>query len=429
MRLQIKEEYEGRPAASKSAGFGRRGWGLILFSLVMYYNFAAWTTDGLNLFTEGFGTLHGWDPAELLAYSTPSGWLGIIGGFVFGQLVMSKGVRFSAVAALVMGGIATIWFGRVESVFSYAIAIMLMSFFATGYGFVVPGTLINNWFPQKKGMALGWATMGMPLCTATFVPLMVFLFERYGLPNTMAIMGGTMVLLALLALFWIKETPEEAGVYPDNDPSSTHVQTDRAEREAYVSPFTLKVLVKDKNMWLISLGFGCLWMVTVGIVSQLIPRLLSIGYDLDSAILMLSSAAVCALPGSLFWGWLDQRKGTRIAGMVYAIMYIATLILLIVQGGTVLTFLTVLMVGIGLGGIKNLIPSMVGSIYGRYDFPAANRLITPIASLVRVCAFALIAVGLKITGSYTGAYLIFIAIDLLGLFLISRIAKTGNESE
>ncbi|HBW35556.1 peptide-methionine (R)-S-oxide reductase [Desulfosporosinus sp. BICA1-9] len=50
--------------------------------------------------------------------------------------------------------------------------------------FIPPGTLITNWFPTKKGLALGWATMGMPLATAVFVPLIAFLFGTLGIALT-----------------------------------------------------------------------------------------------------------------------------------------------------------------------------------------------------------------------------------------------------
>ncbi len=400
--------------------FGGWGWGVIFFSMLMYFNYVGWSADGLNIFTTAFGKEHGWDPAVLLSLATPGGLMGVVGAFVFGQIIMKKGPRFVTTVCLAFAGLSVIWFGRISSLPEFAVAFAAIGFFGSGFGFIAPGTLITNWFPTKKGIALGWATMGMPAATALFVPLIAFLFSSLGIANAAALYGIIMIALAVFAFFFVKDFPEQIGCCPDNETiSQDEIQANLKEIEGYESPFTLKRLMKDREMWLTSLGFGCLWMVTLGIVVQLVPRLMSIGFDQQTAILLLASAAVCALPGSVLWGWLDQKYGTKPAGMLYACWYVLTLILLIAQTrNTALTFATVVSVGIGLGGIKNLITSMIGSVYGRYDFTAANRIIIPISIIVRTLGFAVMGIAMASTNGFSGAYAAFIAVDIIGLILI-----------
>ena len=72
-----------------------------------------------------------------------------------------------------------------------------------------------------------------------------------------------------------------------------------------------------------------------------------------------------------------------------------------------------------IGGLLNLMPSLVISVYGRHDFQAANSLVSPIASLLQKAAFALMAVLLTISnGDYTLPYAVFIGVDVLGLILL-----------
>jgi ABC-type dipeptide/oligopeptide/nickel transport system permease component len=74
--------------------------------------------------------------------------------------------------------------------------------------------------------------------------------------------------------------------------------------------------------------------------------------------------------------------------------------------------------GEGIGGLLNLMPSLVISVYGRKDFAAANALVSPIASLIQKGAFIIMAVALSVSGGdYTMPYLIFIGIDVIGLIL------------
>ena len=418
--MAVKAELNMDAQATSKGGFGSWGWGMIIFSIFMYCFYAGWGADGLNIFTTAFQRTRGWDPATLLTLVAPGQLLGVIGSGFFGQIIIKRGPRFVITSGLVCFAAAVFWFGRVDALWQFAVAFMLINFFGAGFGFIATGTLITTWFPRKKGIALGWATMGFPLSTAAFVPVIALMFGRIGIAGATTVWAGILVLFAVVGFFFIKDKPEQIGCYPDNEPiSDDAIKANLQELENYVSPFTVKRLLRDKDMWLIAVGWGCLWMVTLGIVVQLVPRMMSIGYSQSYAIALLSAAAVCALPGSLLWGWLDQKFGTRFASICYGAVYILTLIVLIAQTrNTALTFITIALVGLGLGGIKNLITSMVGTVYGRYDFTAANRIIMPITIIVRTLCFPLMGVTLAILKTLTGAYAVFIVVDILAIILV-----------
>ena len=401
-------------------GFGGWGWGMIIYSIFMYCFYAGWTADGLNIFTTAFQKTRGWDPATLLTLVAPGALMGVVGSGFFGQTIIKKGPRFVIVAGLVCFAASVFWFGRVTSLWQFAIAFMIMNFFGAGFGFIATGTLMTIWFPRKKGLALGWATMGFPLATAAFIPIIAFMFNRMGMASAATAWSGILVVFAVVGFFFVKDNPEQIGCYPDNEPiSQAEIKANLEEMEGYVSPFTVKRLLRDKDMWLIAVGWGCLWMVTVGVIVQFVPRMTSIGYSQPYAIALLSAAAICALPGSVFWGWLDQKFGTKFASICYGALYIITVTLLIAQTkNTVLTFITVVFVGFGLAGIKNLITSMVGTVYGRYDFMAANRIIMPITVMVRTLCFPVMGVSLAAFKSLSGAYGAFILVDVIAIVLV-----------
>ncbi|MBP1625786.1 MAG: major facilitator superfamily 1 [Holophagaceae bacterium] len=398
-------------------GFGSYGWGMIIFSMLMYFAYAGWVADGINIFTPAFASRNGWDQAKLLSLVAPGGLMGVVGAGFFGQLVVKKGPRFVLTLCLVCSAASVIWFGRISSLAEFALSFMAINFFASGFGFIAPGTLMNNWFPRKKGMALAVATTGFPLATAVFVPLIALMFNRLGITLATSVWGVIFLAAAVLGFLVVKDNPEQIGCYPDNDPTEERASVE--DLDSYVSPFTVKRLLKDRDMWLISFGWGCLWMVTMGIVVQLVPRLMSIGYSQQSSIALLSAAAVCAIPGGLLWGWLDQKFGTKTASFIYGVLYIITLFLLIYQTKNyALTFMTVVFVGIGLGGIKNLLTSMVSTVYGRFDFGSAYRLVVPISLIVRTLAFLIMGIALAVFKSLSGAYAMFIVVDIIALGLI-----------
>ena len=400
--------------------FGKWGWSMIIYTALLYYVWAGIGTDGLNLYPGFFSAAKGWDYNVLLGFATPAGIIGVLGGVLFGRLVIRTGVRQLCSWTLIVSGVLYAIFGFSQSPAMYFVVLTAFTFVSQAYGLIATATLMGNWFPRKKGIALGWATMGAPLTTATFVTIMSTLYGRFGSGVGGTVMGVIIVILGVISFFWIKEYPEEVGAYPDNiKEGGEQLAAQLAEMKNYKSPFTITRLLKDRDMWLISLGFGLLWMVTVGVVSQFVPRMMSVGYDNGTALMMLTIAAIFGLAGSYFWGWLDQKIGTKPASCVYSVSYIISLLLLILAKVEILTYVAVLFVGFGIGGLLNLMASMVIAVYGRYDFMAANSLVSPIASLLQKAAFLIMAVALaRSGGDYTLPYIIFIVIDVVGMILL-----------
>ncbi|MGI5932928.1 MAG: hypothetical protein ACOX8G_10425, partial [Eubacterium sp.] len=101
------------------------------------------------------------------------------------------------------------------------------------------------------------------------------------------------------------------------------------------------------------------------------------------------------------------------------ISYIAALILLITSLNIVCVWLGCIFAGLGIGGLLNLLASMIISQFGREGFMSANSIIYPLANVVRTFAFVLMGVLLTIShGSFTLPYVVFIFLDIIGVAII-----------
>ena len=401
--------------------FGGWGWSMIFYCMVLYFLYAALTTDGMNLIPNAFAGAHGWDPNALLAYATPASIVGMIGGFVFGRLIIKLNARNVSSFTLIVTGILFAVIGMVPSITMYMVVLMLICFFAAGYGTVACPAFMANWFPRKKGIALGWATMGGPFSSAFFVSGFAVLLAKSGIKTACLIIGIIVVIVGVISFFWAKNEPAEVGCLPDNMElddtlSSSEVVVDNEK-------YSLGNILKNKNTWLIAIGYGMLWMVLVGILSQFVPRMMSVGYTSEQALTFLTITSIIAIPGSYLWGWLDSRFGTKIVSVIFAVSYLLSLVLLITSFNPVCVWIGCIFAGLGIGGLLNLLASMIISVFGREGFMSANSVITPIASIIRVSAFAIMAMLLNISGgSFTLPYLVFIVIDIIGAVLIMLIS-------
>lgn len=387
------------------------GWSMVLFTAILFFFCAGISTDGLNVTVPAFAAARGWDHATLLAISTPAGWVGLLGTVIFSQTVAKWGSKRTIVVALLCCGAVCFLYGAAPSVAVYAVTIALACFFSNGYGNVTTGSLIASWFPRKRGYALGWASMGLPIATAVFVPLFGMLIGKFQLSGAFAMLGAAQIALGILAIFWVKNTPEEIGLPPDGVyEDQAKIDAVAREMETYQSDWTVKRLLTNKTVWIMSVAYGLLFLVTVGLVSQMVPRLMGNGYEQNAALGLLSFASVAGIVGSYFWGLLDVKITTKKTSIIFAGWYVAAIVvLLICKESSVGTLIGCGMAGVGIGGIGNLQPSMLAQIFGRFDYAAASRVVNTIVGFIRVMAFAIVGIAITLTGSIDGAYGFLIA--------------------
>lgn len=395
------------------------GWGLQVLVGIMFFFYAGLCTDGQNVAIPAFANAHGWTYGTLLALSTPAGWIGMIGIVLFSHLVDKKGSRYVIVFSMIASGIVCFFYGFATNIVMYAIAYFLLVLFTNGYGNVATGALTASWFPRRRGYALGWSSMGMPVATAIYVPMLAVLIGSFGIGIAMSIIGSIIIIIGIIAIFWVKNTPEELGLAPDNDECGLEeLEQNRKEMDAYRSDWTIKRLLTTKIVWLQSICYGLLFLTTIGLVSQMVPRLMFLGHSETFALSMLSLAAVVGMVGSVVWGIIDMKIGTRKATLFYAVWYAAAVIvLLLTKHNMAGTVIGICMSGWGLGGIGNLQPSMLAQTFGRFDYASASRVVNTIVAFVRVMAFAVVGIAINVTGSIDGAYGFLIASCVVAFIL------------
>ena len=123
-------------------------------------------------------------------------------------------------------------------------------------------------------------------------------------------------------------------------------------------------------------------------------------------------------------GYIDTKIGTKKTCMLYC-AYFAFGILcnLLSTFWLPLVYVSIFVVGTSLGGCTNMTLSYPASLFGVLDYPKVNGFIFPICYCIGCLNFVVNAVALKITGSLTGAYIVY-----LGLFILNVIIVALTES-
>jgi len=426
-----------------AVNFGKWGWILIIMCMVYQMMYSSFAVDGIN----GYGAFLAQYLSQksntststdmLVAVLTPIGIVCCLMGILFTTLVYKKGAKQVAIVACFGMAVFVAFFGNISSFTMYVIGLFFIQLFGTCLAFAVHHGFVGTWFPTKKGIVMGWTTMGLPLTSMILVPYVTWCMNGgIGWKGFCYSLAAILVIAGILTSTLMTNTPEERGCLPDNL-SETEAKEKSKKRDIlkyFESSFTIKDLLKNKSVWMICIGFGIPWATTAGVMSQLINRMMSTGYFESpvTPVAILTGATLVGLLGSFCWGYLDTTFGTKKVGVLYNFVYILILIVLINLHKLPVIFCTIVtcVLCFTAGGIPNLMPSMVISKFGRYEFLSANRICTPIATIIQSLGFAVLALGKALTnGSWSGGYGVFIFACLIGAFVLWKIDDTKEADD
>lgn len=395
------------------------GYSLVIHSILTYFIFGAFTTSGMNVWNGAFNAIHGWETTALLSMATIASLIGVLGSVLFGQLVAKKGARPIIAITLVICGVAIMAFGYVPNIFCYLLCMIVFNFVGHGFNSVGSNAVIGNWFPRRKGFILGITTMGLPAASFLFVPILSAAIGGVGLQIAFLIIGILVVILGIASWFWVRNTPQEVGLKPDNGKFPEMDGTPLGQ----ISSWTVKKLLTNRNAWFLAIAYGLLFLVTQGMVSQTVVYLLQHGFEQQRAVMMLSVAAAIGVVGSFIWGVLDDKLGTKTASVIYAVWYIVTFVIMAIAKAPALTIIGVGLLGFSLGGIGNLMPSMIMSAFGVSEFAAVSRVTQTLVNIIRSLAFVVMAAGMAMLGNYANTCWILAVLSVVALILILGIKE------
>lgn len=407
------------------SNFGAYGWLMILISGLLFLFCSGNTTDSLNLTVAAFAEKFGFDSNVILGYNTLCGYISIIGITVINRFMTKTGVRNMITVLLLLNGILYFVFANISSVIGYVVIQTINLILGNGYAYVCGTTLMANWFPRKKGLALGWSTIGVQCASFIYLPVMTVMLAKLALSTTLIIFGAMMIGLAVLCWIVVRDTPEEKGLTPDNaNLSREEVNRLLAAQQNYKHQISVMDCIKNRDVWLIGIVFGILSMCVTAVLSQFIPRCTSYGIDPALAILLMSVSAGIGVPGSYVWGWVDQKVSTKKSIMAICLWFAVSLVLFgfLLPVTPVTSSLFMIALGAAGGGIPNLSASMITTIFGRREYAQAYTVFNPIMTVIRTSSFAVLAFVLSLTSnSYSHAYLVFGILAFIGFALTAMI--------
>lgn len=403
------------------------GFSLVLHSLIMYLVSSWIVALSANYIIPAMAGKFGMDTGIFYSINTYAALISVVAAFLLSQLTLKCGVRFVTVISLIISGLAAVLAGYTTSLALYVVAVILLFCFAQGYGFVVTNTLMSNWFPRKKAVILGITTAGTYVANLTLTPAFSSILNKSGIGSAMLMFGIVCFVLGIVSIFWIKNKPEDVGLYPDNDATGLEeLNTRQASAKNYQSPWTIGRLLRTPIVWFFVIAFGFMLLMSSGVPAQIVPMLISRGVAPLKATQIMMVSSLAGIVGSITTGFIDKKVGARITSLIMGVTFLISLGLMAISTNVTLTIIMLFVWTFFGGGCFNMCPSLAITIFGAKDYNAVNRIIHPLTQVIKACSFITIGLTSALGSGYSGTMWAFFIFVIISMIFVIPIKKNGK---
>ena len=393
------------------------GYSIVAFCFLGFFLTTYFDVMSPNVFVPALAA-KGFQPSNLLLAHSIGGICGALLGIYLGKMIEVKGPKRVFVTCALLSGINFGLIGVATTELWACAHIFINQLLVLGYSMMSLLSLIARWFPRKKGVMMGFITSGSIGSGIVILPLGQWLASSYGIMMSQCLIGGLLVLFAIISIFWVTDSPANVGLLPDNMPITEEEQALMAAsaENKTTSPWTLAKILTSPALVLIILCAGLVTIGNLGSQTNGAGILAERGLSTALALTLLGAGGVVGFIGSNLSGIIDQKANS----------YIATIVLYIVAvvGYLLMWFGTGMAAGVGflcqgavVGAVNNLLPSHIVTRCGPEHFDAIYRYASPITRLMASLGTLFMSFSLRHTGMYHAGVIFEAVLTLIALLL------------
>lgn len=338
----------------------------------------------------------GWDQAPVaFAFSLAIFCLGLSAAFM-GNLVEQYGPRLTGTVSAILYASGNMLTGLAidrKEIWLLYIGYGVIGGLGLGAGYITPISTIIKWFPDKRGMATGFAIMGFGFASLLTSPIAQWLIETEGLVATFYLLGLIYLIVMLFASqLIIKPTSAEIAI----------LDKKRLQNNSYlIEGMTAKEALKTKS-------FYCLWVILfinitcgLGLISVVAPM----AQDLTSMSPEMSAIVVGAMGifngfGRLVWASLSDYIGRRVTVILLFLVSIIMTISLIFAHSSLIFMISIATLMTCYGAGFSLIPPYLSDLFGAKELATLHGYILTAWAIAALTGPMLLSITVEWTHNY-----------------------------
>ena len=388
------------------------GWWIVLAtSIICGLGFGTWLYS-FGVFFKPMMDEFGWSRAMTAgAYSLRS----IQGGIaspILGWVIDKYGGKLVMIGGAIVSGSGFVLMYFVNSLWSFYLINGVILSIGMGATLYLPGfTVIAKWFSRRLSLAISLMSVGAGVGGLVCAPASALLISRFGWRMAFVVLGLIFWAVVLPLALVVRNTPAENGLLMDGEePAPAKLPTVGPEVSfqalASGTDFTLKQALLSLPFWLLVGGFFFQNLAQSVVIVHAVPALTDAGLPLAWAAFGLGLVLAVSIIGRLLFGYLGDCIEKRALFMIcYAMVSAGTLVLMVARTMPV-TFLFIILFGIGFGGTIPLDPAIRAEYFGRAAFAKIQGFMSPLIMLSGAVGPILAGYVFDLSGSYRSSFFI-----------------------
>ncbi|MDA0270434.1 MAG: MFS transporter [Chloroflexi bacterium] len=342
------------------------GWWIVVCGAVIAFSSGPGQTFGFSAFIDSIIEDTGLERTAISGLYAVGTGVSAVMVLLVSRLADRVGVRKTLPMVAIGVGLACISLSMAQGAFVVFIAFSALRALAQG-SLTINGTLLTaQWFVQKRGRAMALQGMGFPVSLAVIPLLGRFLIDAIGWREAYVVLGVMVwVLVIPLALFVVRERPEDMGLFPDGADGPPAGETAESATLAAATPDKRRVLTSLRFWWLV-LPLSTPALVTTGLIFHQSAVLEEQGMSATVAAASFVPMAVVSAVAALAAGVLVDRYRPQVvfAGSLAALVVAMLLALVMESPWMAVVYASLLGVCQGIGQVVNSVTWAY--FYGRF---------------------------------------------------------------
>jgi predicted MFS family arabinose efflux permease len=291
-----------------------------------------------------------------------------------------------------------------------------------GMGGAAITAIIAPWFDTRRGLAVSLALNGASAGGLVLVPLWTALIATVGFGTAaVVIVGGMILLLVPLAVWWLPRGPHVLGLGPDGGPPASHAREGAASR----AQVARARLLTSPHFWTIALPFALGLFAQVGFLTHQIAYL-SPHVGAAWAAIAVSLTTVAAIVGRVTTGVFIDRVDRRLAAAANFFLQAAAVVAMIMWPSPAVLYAACAAFGLAVGNMITFPALIVQAEYPGAHFARVVSLVLAINQITFAFGPGIVGWARDRAGSYTTGLLLCAACEVAGGLVVMIGAAQGT---
>ena len=338
-------------------------YGWVVFSVTFFiYMFMYGLRYSLGVFFEPMRNEFGWTNAQTASGVTIFFWVYAVSAPLVGQLARKIGVRKTVlIGGLLLGG-GGIILSQIQALWQLYLVWGVIAAMGAAALYIVPTMVLSKFFHKKRGSTVGWSSVGVSAGQALIIPQVARLIPNWGWRASMLLLGSLVVCTtSLIGYFFLREDPEELGLFPDGankPPMELH-------DDALPEDWTPKRASGDWTFRTLAISY---FFTTGGIISMLtfvVPHMINIGISPIQASGAFGVIGVMSAIGSILFGFFSDRFGRkRTIVVTTGLIAVAFAVSTVIPANITMLYAWAVLYGLSYGGAPEQFAAIVTDYFG-----------------------------------------------------------------